>query len=476
MSFYKKLLRNLIVVGGYKYSSTLILFFISMITARLLTPEDFGIVAIVTVITGFFLIFKDNGLSMAVIRSDYKYSFWNGTSNLLIGLSILVGAIICLLAYPVAIFYEDDRLINIVLFIGLNTSLSNFSLVSSALLRKNLQFATIGKIEMAASIFTAVCVIALALMDFKYWSLLIPMMIGNILKIFLYFKFSGFIPSIVNKKVIIVSFRMNMSILKGVTVFNVVNYWSRNFDNLLIGKIYGTSSLGIYSKAYGLLQLPLNLIRGVFSSVLFPSMKEKINIDGNWKKEYMNILKILSFVPVPLVFIFILFPTELITFVYGNQWTQVGEILPYFGILIFLQVLQTTVGHMVLLNGKDKEFMIWGLLSATLIVLSVLYGSSISMLAIAQYYTLCYITLVLPINMIYVFIMTLNINRSIVLKFWLPKIFFALILWIFLYKNIDYRFTILILILLTIHLIIDSFSLLKVMINIISKKHKVFNR
>lgn len=461
MSFYKKLLKNIFVVGSYRYTTTLIKFLLSTIIARLLTPEDFGIVALVTVFTGFLVMFKNNGLSMAIIRSDYGYTYWNGTANILIGFSLIIGIIICLLAYPISLFYNDNELISIILFIGLTTAFSNFSLVSTALLTKNLKFSLKGKITMFISIFNSIFTIILAYFGFKYWSLLIPAFFGNIISTLLYFKYSGFIPKIASKNIIIVAFKKNKSILKGVTVFNVVNYWSRNFDNLLIGKMYGTASLGIYSKAYSLITLPLSLIKGVFSTVLFPSMKEKINIDGKWKNEYMNILKALSFVPVLILVLFTLIPKPLINLIYGEQWSMVADIIPYFGILVFLQALQSTVGHMLLLNGYDKQFMFWGIIAAGIIVLSILYGSTISVLGIAQFYTLAYIIMVLPINIVYVFISTLKIDRNDVLKFWLPKIIISLFIWIILYYDFSKLYLIISLVCLIMHLIYDSKSIIK---------------
>src|SRR5690606_27975806 len=105
-----------------------------------------------------------------------------------------------------------------------------------------------------------------------------------------------------------VSFRYTKSLIGSLIGFNLVNYWARNADNLLVGKLYGVNDLGIYNRAYSLLTLPLTLITGLMGTVLYPSLKKLKNDGGDIRVEYMYVLKVTRFLVFPVSFILLLFP------------------------------------------------------------------------------------------------------------------------------------------------------------------------
>jgi len=113
--------------------------------------------------------------------------------------------------------------------------------------------------------------------------------------------------------------------------FSTINYWSRNADNLLVGKYYGTVDLGIYNRAYMLLTLPLSLISGIFSTVLYPSLVKLKRTGGKVQEEYYFVLKIISLINLPVAIILICFPSLFVKILWGSNWIKVSDLLPYFG-------------------------------------------------------------------------------------------------------------------------------------------------
>ena len=97
----------------------------------------------------------------------------------------------------------------------------------------------------------------------------------------------------------IVAYRKTKSLMENLSGYNLVNYWARNADNLIIGKVYSSYDLGIYNRAYKMLQLALSLISGLFGTVLYPSLKKFKSEGGNVNEEYSSILGIISIINFP---------------------------------------------------------------------------------------------------------------------------------------------------------------------------------
>lgn len=219
--------------------------------------------------------------------------------------------------------------------------------------------------------------------------------------------------------------------------FNVVNYWSRNADNLLVGRMYGTNDLGLYARAYNLLTFPLALITGLIGTVLFPSLNKIKDSDDAVRKEYLFILKLIGFISFPISFVLLLFSDKLVYVLWGKAWTGVAVFLPYFGLLLLSQSLLSTIGNILVLMRKEEVLRISGWISAVVIVSGIAYGASISLVAIAQFYSLVFIAIVLPYHLFFVYIKVLKFPPATMISFWGPNILFSLALWFTCYFHLE---------------------------------------
>jgi len=216
--------------------------------------------------------------------------------------------------------------------------------------------------------------------------------------------------------------------MKNLSSYNLVNYWARNSDNLIIGKYYSTYDLGIYSRAYKLLQLALSLISGLFGTVLYPSLKKFKSEGGNVNEEYSNILGIISIINFPVGAILILIPNFFVRILWGENWLMVADLLPYFGILIIFQTLISTIGHIYILEEKEKAFMHIGIITAVLMVVSIVIGAFFSVKLIAICYTVGFMVIIMPIYLYYGFIKTFGFTVKEVFRFWFPKLVLGLLI------------------------------------------------
>jgi teichuronic acid exporter len=435
MGFKRTFFRNVMISGGYNYVSQIIVFLSSFITARLLLPENYGLVGLITVFTNFISVFSDSGISLAVIKSDYKFSYYKGLDGVAFLTGVLLFLITSCLAWPITKFYGNDDLLWPAIVLSLTFVTRSMSIVRSALISKDLNFEIIGRITLFNTIISILLTIILAYNGAEHWAIIIPQLVASILSIFYLENYAKFGFRIYSKKYMCVAYKYTKTSIKNVLGFNLVNYWSRNADNLIVGKVYGMADLGIYNRAYSLLILPLSLVTGLMGTVLYPSLKKLKGDGGDINSEYLFVLKLISIIVYPVAFVFILFPSQLVLLLWGENWTAVGDILPYFGILIFGQSLLSTTGNILVLMDMEKRLMISGWIGAFFTVAGICFGALFSIEGIAQFYSLSFLLFVLPFNIYYIFHKSLHFNLRSIIIFWIPLVVFSILLWLSCYFN-----------------------------------------
>lgn len=420
----------MLVSGGYNYATQALLFFSTVITSRLLPPESFGFVGLINVFTGFVSIFADSGISLAVIRSDYGRTYHRSVDNLAFLLGVLLCLVTCVIAWPVSLFYRNGGLLLPTMVMSVIFVLKSMTLVRGALLAKAMRFAVIGKITLLTAVLHVLLTVVMAYAGWGYWALIVPQIIAALAALLLYERRVGLGYQRVSFAQLKVAYRHTHRTIKNLMGFNLVNYWARNLDNLLVGRFYGVTELGIYNRAYNLLMMPLGLITGLIGSVLFPTLKKIKSEGGDVHKEYLFILKLITIITFPVSFVLILFPESFVLLLWGKAWIGVAQLLPYFGLLIFSQSLLSTTGNILVLFEKEPVMRISGWVSAVATIGGIVYGAFTSLLSIAQFYSLAFIAVVLPFNLFYLFIKALRFNKREMLTFWLPVIGTSLIIWV----------------------------------------------
>lgn len=437
MSFKKTLLKNILVSGGYNYLSQAISFLSSIIVSRLLTPESYGLVGIIAVFTGFLAIFSDSGISLAIIRSNYQYTYHKSVETLALLVGTFLCVFTCLLAYPIALFFKNTELILPMIVMSLTFIFRSMTLVRGALIVKQMKFGWSGLITLKTTILTVLATIVLAYYGAGYWSLVIPQTFAGLVTLFLQERKLKFGFHLYSRAHVVVSYRQTRKTIGNLMGFNMVNYWSRNADNLLVGRFYGTADLGIYNRAYHMLTFPLSLITGLIGTVLFPSLNKLKESEDAVRTEYLFILKLIGFISFPIAFILLLFSDKLVYLLWGQAWMGVAQLLPYFGLLVLSQSLLSTIGNILVLMKREEVLRISGWISAAVIISGIVYGASVSLLAIAQFYSLVFIAVVLPYHLFFVYIKVLRFPPASIILFWGTNILFSLAIWFTCFYNLE---------------------------------------
>lgn len=344
----------------------------TMVLARLLTPNDYGLVGMVTVIVNFAEMFKDAGLSMATVQKD-KIS--HEQISTLFWLNVLISAFLglCVLVCSpfVAWFYGKPELTAVTAALSISFIVTGLTIQHSALLQRNMQFGTLAFIKITSYIISIIVAIILALAGFRYWALIggtiATALSGTLLTLYL----CPWLPGRMKKGAGV----RNMLMFGGhLTGFNFVNYFSRNADNILIGKFIGADALGLYAKAYQIVYMPLVNIRNPINSVAIPALSSLKNDPERFRRYYGKVVFVLAFCSMPIMAFCIMFPKELILLVFGEQWLSMKEIFRLLAIAGFIQPVTGTRGALLIACGQSKLYLYMGIITAIISIIGFCIG------------------------------------------------------------------------------------------------------
>ncbi|NES21169.1 MAG: MOP flippase family protein [Symploca sp. SIO3E6] len=364
------------------------------IFANLLSPEDFGLVGMATIVIGFIDLFKDLGTSAAVIQrknisDELLYSiFW---INVFFG---TLGSVILFFGSPlVALFYQEPEINLILKVLSLSFFLSGISILQKAILEKKLAFNTLAKIEIVA-IFAGSCVgITLAFLGFGVWSLVTQTLTVVTVTTILLWASTRWKPKMIfrwSEVKEVSSYSLNL------TGFNSFNYFVRNADYLLIGKFLGSQSLGYYTLAYRLMLYPIQNISHVISRVMFPVFSQIQDDNAKLRTAYLKVVGMISVITFPIMFGLWALAEPFILTVFGNQWQPVILLLMILVPVGMSQSLETTVGTIYQTKGRTDWMFRFSLVEGTVFVTAWIIGLRWGIYGVATAYAVGYSLLVYP--------------------------------------------------------------------------------
>ncbi len=372
MSIKNTFNRGILYTAISKYLGILITILITIILARILSPNDFGIVAIVTVFSSFFNNLSNMGLGMAVIQNQ---NLNKEDISSIFSLSIFIGlgfsAIFFFLATPIATFYERSELVNIIYLLSLGVLFASFQTVPNSLAFKNLLFKEIGIYNVFIQLFSGLGAILLAYKGFGYYALILKIVIDTFLTFIMYYYINSIQftfnikASSINKVIRFSAFQF---------LFNFINYFSRNSDNFLIGKYFGVSSLGFYDTAYKLMMMPIQNLTDVISPVVLPVLSKYQSDREMIYNTYIKLVKVLATIGFPLS-VFLYFSADyLVIILFGNQWYDSIPIFKILSLTIGIQMILSSSGSIFQTLDETRLLFYSGLISAIVVVSAIFYG------------------------------------------------------------------------------------------------------
>ena len=369
---FDELKQGVVIVFISRYAGIFFRIIFSAILARLLMPKEFGIVAVVSVFIAFFSLLSEMGLSVGIVqKKDLTDEDISSFFILTVFISILFGLCFFIFSYAIAAFYKNSIYIDIGHLLCITLIFSTLLTVPSSILRKNKKFLTIGIIEIIVIILSGMFGVFLALKNFSYYALVIQSIINSVLLFIGFYIYSGirvgFIFSVNSiRKIFKYSFYQFL--------FNTINYFSRNLDNILIGKFLGPTALGFYDKAYNLMLYPVRNLTGVVSSILHPVLAEYQDKSSVIYTVYLKILKLLLLLGIPISIFLFFSAKEVILILFGNNWVQSISVFRVLALSVWLQMLLATTGSIFQVAGRTDFLFLSGTMSNILLVIGMVVG------------------------------------------------------------------------------------------------------
>jgi PST family polysaccharide transporter len=363
------------------------------VLARLLTPNDYGLIGMVTVVVNFAAMFKDAGLSMATVqrerisREQISTLFWlNVLISAFLGLCGLAGSPL------VAWFYGKPELTAVTAVLSLSFIVSGLTIQHQALLQRHMQFGTLASIQIASQIVTLIVTIVLACLGWRYWALvggtIAQALAGTLLTLY----FCPWIPSRMQRGTDV---RGMLAFGGHLTGFNFANYFSRNADNVLIGKFIGADALGLYARAYQLFMMPITQIRIPLNQVAMPVLSALQNQPERYVKYYQRLVSIMATLTTPLTLYCMIEAAFLIRVLLGQQWLGVVPVFRILSIVALIQPVAGTRGLVLISYGFSDRYFYWGLFGSILCVASFVAGLPFGIRGVAVGYAIyTYVTFI----------------------------------------------------------------------------------
>lgn len=366
----------------------------TVVLARLLSPGDFGLVAMVT---AFSLLLRNCGLrgfTEATIQAEVidhrKIStlFW-------INLALSVALTLFLIAFAplLAWFYDEPRLKSITVAIALSFVFTGLSTQHLALLARNMQFYRITVTEVLATIVGVVAAIIMATQGCGYWALVARRVVPFIAIAGGAWILCPWVPSLPARGTGVkpmLNFGMN-------TYGNFAsNYVSRNLDKVLIGWRHGAQSLGFYERAYYLFVMPVSQLSYPLTNVAVSALSKLRENPQEFRSHYLKVLSMLALIGMPLSASMTLIGKDFLLLLLGPHWNKAGEIFSVFGPGIGILLIYGTHGWLHLSLGRADRWFRWGILELLVTVLSFLIGLPFGALGVAFAYTVSFYVLTLP--------------------------------------------------------------------------------
>ena len=363
----------------------IIQFAYQIIIMRLLLPKDFGLVAMAAPVLIFVQMFADFGLSQAIVQRKHithkqlSFLFWFSTF-----VSAVLSLATIALAPLAALFYGEPKVTAIIMVLGALLFSSGLQSQPTALLTRRMAYgklAFIGFVSLGLGL--GVGIIS-AMYGYGYWSLVINQAVTSFSSLFMSWKFAKWLPrrpERVKDVKGLIGFGGNL------TGFNALNYFSRNLDNILIGRVWGDAQLGLYDRAYKLLLLPLTQIIWPLTSVTLPTLSRSLHDPALYRRAFLRMFESILLFTYPGILFAMCTSQQLILTVIGTRWLPVAPLFAVLAVSGLFAPIGNATGWLYMSQDRTRGMRNWGIISSTLLVVSFIIGLPWGPLGVAISYS-----------------------------------------------------------------------------------------
>jgi O-antigen/teichoic acid export membrane protein len=372
----------------------------TIVLARLLTPQDYGLIGMVVIITNFVGMFQYLGLSTATVRwsalnhKQVSTLFWIN-----LGLSTAIALLTFASAPLAAWFYHEPRLIWITAGYAVSILLTGAYIQHEAILMRQMRFTAIAIIETSALLIGFAAAIAAASRGVGYWALVVNQLVMTLVTLFGIWIVCRWRPGLPARGA---GVRSMLSYGGNLTGFNFMTYFARNLDNALIGKFWGAYQLGVYSRAYQMLLMPMQQINAPLVAVAVPALSRLTDSPERYRAAFLKILEKIAMITMPGVVFMIATSDWLVLFLLGPQWREAGRIFMLLGVAAIIQPVTRTALWLFTTQGRSRELFKWGIIGGAISIVSIVAGLPWGATGVAASYAVSDLCIATPLLFWYV--------------------------------------------------------------------------
>jgi PST family polysaccharide transporter len=343
-----------------------------VILARLLEPKDFGLLGMVTAFTGVLSLCRDFGLSSATVQrttvTDEQLStlFW---LNVVVGVILAIVTVAC--APILAAFYHEPRLVQVTATLAIGFLFNAFGVQHSAILQRQLRFTTLAVVNIASLAVSTAIAIAEAKAGYGYWALVamnVTLPLTSTLGLWLA---ASWIPGMPRRRA---GVRSMMRFGGTITLNSLVIYVASNLEKVLLGRFWGVDAVGIYGRAYQLINIPTDNLNSAAGEVAFSALSRLQNDPSRLRNYFLKGYTVILALTLPIIMACGVFADDIVLVLLGPKWKEAAAIFRFLAPTTLVFAMANPLGWLLCSIGEVRRSLKMGLVIAPLMIVSYLLG------------------------------------------------------------------------------------------------------
>lgn len=393
-------LKEKTIRGGYARVAALVSTFLLrvgslMVLARLLDPKDFGLLGMVTALTGILSLFRDFGLSSAAIQRSHVSEEQTST---LFWINILVGALlmtVAMLSAPlVAEFYHEPKLFWVTTVVATSFLFNGLGIQHSAILQRQMRFTTLAIIDVLSLIISAIIALVAAEAGYGYWALVANTVALPLISTICFWVTSAWIPGKPHRGV---GIRSMMRFGGTLTLNGLVMYIASNFEKVLLGRYWGAEALGVYGRAYQLIRIPTDSLNWAVGDVAFPALARTQDDPSRLKRYFLKGYSLVLALTIPTTIACALFADEIVYVLLGPKWKGATQIFRLLAPTMLVFAIANPIGWLLTSVGMVGRGLKIAFVIAPLMIASNIIGLPYGPKGVAVAYSTVTLLWMIPI-------------------------------------------------------------------------------
>lgn len=366
-----------------------------IVLARLLSPADYGLMAMAATVTALAGLLRDMGTGAALVQ---KHGLDAALVDAVFWFNVLLGGTLMLLAMIAAPFaarlFHDPRLVPVLLWLSPVFLVESFSIAQRSLLERASSFRELAIIELTSAVLALAAALVLAWRGAGVYALVAQSGVSAAVLALLLWYVSGWRP---RWRIRLAALHEVSSFSGNLFAFNLANYLHRNADSMLIGRYLGSSDLGVYNLAYRMLLFPLQNMTFVVSRVMLPAYSREQMDHTGIADHYARTLRGIALVTAPLMGLLWALREPFVLLMFEARWLPAADVIAWLAPVGFLQSIISTSGSVLVATGNARTLRNLGFVGVPLILLAFVVGLRWGVVGVAMAYCIANLLWIFPV-------------------------------------------------------------------------------